>query len=484
MYILNENIRRLRKSRGWTQRELAERLDISDKTVSRWESGIQLPDAQIIPELAEMFGVSIGELYGEEQERGFALPAAEDAAGSEEIRPCFPAPKRSAVRRVWAAVCIGVFFTLLGSLGLVLNNIWSAATGQTDYRIFPGTSEGRTLGLISLSVGIGILIVSSTVFHIRCMRTPRMNYTYTDTELNLRLVCAVLYSLVFLFVLPRFLGFAVNTAHITFLYSAAFVINLISELDKRALKEHHVKTKTVFSVLSWVIGGLSLIVIIVCTGLRAIEPVEISTAVSADPEIVGVTQQVFMGMAVDHWLSEDYFYFLLAASVPLTAMLLLNLIPLKLQAHRLRRESGEVYGEEKKPRAAGVVVASVIAVILAAGAVFGMLKASRALPDYVTVTVTTDSMRPTLNNGESVSICTSVDTKQIDRDCVVLYEQKDGLQMLGRVARVNYDDAWDATSYVVVQDDPENTYRELVYPESVVGVWLDAPESAYENEYE
>nr|WP_316621514.1 helix-turn-helix transcriptional regulator [uncultured Ruminococcus sp.] len=49
MNILCENIRTLRKARGLTQKELAEKLDISDKTVSRWESGVQLPEASLIP---------------------------------------------------------------------------------------------------------------------------------------------------------------------------------------------------------------------------------------------------------------------------------------------------------------------------------------------------------------------------------------------------------------------------------------------------
>ena len=52
----------LRKAHGMTQKELAERLHISDKTVSRWEREEGTPDLALIPVLAEIFGVSCDEL--------------------------------------------------------------------------------------------------------------------------------------------------------------------------------------------------------------------------------------------------------------------------------------------------------------------------------------------------------------------------------------------------------------------------------------
>jgi len=54
-----------RKDLKLTQRDLAEKLNVSDKTVSRWEVGTQLPDTSIIPELAKALEVTIEELYGE-----------------------------------------------------------------------------------------------------------------------------------------------------------------------------------------------------------------------------------------------------------------------------------------------------------------------------------------------------------------------------------------------------------------------------------
>ena len=52
----------LRRANGMTQRELAERLNVSDKTVSRWERDESAPDLAAIPVIAEIFGVSCDEL--------------------------------------------------------------------------------------------------------------------------------------------------------------------------------------------------------------------------------------------------------------------------------------------------------------------------------------------------------------------------------------------------------------------------------------
>ena len=55
-------IAELRKQRGLTQKELAEQLMVTDKAVSRWETGKGLPDTSLLKPLAELLGVSVGEL--------------------------------------------------------------------------------------------------------------------------------------------------------------------------------------------------------------------------------------------------------------------------------------------------------------------------------------------------------------------------------------------------------------------------------------
>lgn len=57
-------LKELRKRQGITQKELAEKLQVSFQTISKWENGINLPDISYLPELAELFGVSTDVLLG------------------------------------------------------------------------------------------------------------------------------------------------------------------------------------------------------------------------------------------------------------------------------------------------------------------------------------------------------------------------------------------------------------------------------------
>ena len=52
----------LRKEKGLTQRELAEMLCVSDKTVSHWERDETSPDISLLPVIAETFGITVDEL--------------------------------------------------------------------------------------------------------------------------------------------------------------------------------------------------------------------------------------------------------------------------------------------------------------------------------------------------------------------------------------------------------------------------------------
>lgn len=110
------NLTELRKSRQWTQLDLAEKISYSDKTVSKWERGEGLPDLKTICQLAELFGVTVDYFV------------TEDAAADREK---FNAPKSEkgyhicisllAVLGMWIALTVGYVYTL-SYLG---NNCWT-----------------------------------------------------------------------------------------------------------------------------------------------------------------------------------------------------------------------------------------------------------------------------------------------------------------------------------------------------------------------
>lgn len=65
-YVTGTTIKQLRESRGLTQSELAERIGVSSKTISKWETAKGLPDITLLQPLAQALGISVIELMNGE----------------------------------------------------------------------------------------------------------------------------------------------------------------------------------------------------------------------------------------------------------------------------------------------------------------------------------------------------------------------------------------------------------------------------------
>ena len=66
-YVTGNTIKQLRESHGLTQAELAEKIGVSSKTISKWETGKGLPDISLLQPLAQALGISVIELMNGEQ---------------------------------------------------------------------------------------------------------------------------------------------------------------------------------------------------------------------------------------------------------------------------------------------------------------------------------------------------------------------------------------------------------------------------------
>lgn len=80
-----EKLVKLRKQRGISQEDLADKLNVSRQAVSRWEQGATLPDAPNLLAISELFGVSIDYLFHDDFESDDDIPKAFDVkqAGSK-----------------------------------------------------------------------------------------------------------------------------------------------------------------------------------------------------------------------------------------------------------------------------------------------------------------------------------------------------------------------------------------------------------------
>ena len=61
---INKQITKHRRSKGLTQRALADRLGVTVQAVSKWETSKCCPDIQLLPELAKIFDITVDELLG------------------------------------------------------------------------------------------------------------------------------------------------------------------------------------------------------------------------------------------------------------------------------------------------------------------------------------------------------------------------------------------------------------------------------------
>ena len=63
--MLKENIKSLRKSKGLSQEELAIKLNVVRQTISKWEQGLSVPDAEMLIKISEVFEIPVSTLLGE-----------------------------------------------------------------------------------------------------------------------------------------------------------------------------------------------------------------------------------------------------------------------------------------------------------------------------------------------------------------------------------------------------------------------------------
>lgn len=110
----------LRRANGMTQRELAERLNVSDKAVSRWERDESAPDLTLIPVIAEIFGVTADELLRGERAEAGAVPDKPSAKGEKQLDHLLKSTRTKLCIRSLIAVGLCVVGLLVGFIMLFL----------------------------------------------------------------------------------------------------------------------------------------------------------------------------------------------------------------------------------------------------------------------------------------------------------------------------------------------------------------------------
>ena len=164
--ILADKIIEERKKNGWSQEELAEKLNVTRQSVSKWEGAQSVPDLQRILEMSRLFGVSTDYLLKDELEPAARTEAGDDAADTplrlvsmEEAQAFLQLKKKNA-----ATVALATFLCVVGAVLLIL------CGGLSEYGVLPlGENVAAGLGMILLLVCAAVAVA----LFIRCAQRLR-----------------------------------------------------------------------------------------------------------------------------------------------------------------------------------------------------------------------------------------------------------------------------------------------------------------------
>ncbi len=151
--ILADKIIDLRKKNGWSQEDLAEKLDVSRQSISKWESAQSIPDMSRILRMSELFGVSTDYLLKD------ALDAPEALAAADEDSPARTVTMEEASGFLKlkagnaASVALGVLLCIGSPIALIV-----LGGAQTYGKLALTENQAGGLGLIVLIVLIGCAV--------------------------------------------------------------------------------------------------------------------------------------------------------------------------------------------------------------------------------------------------------------------------------------------------------------------------------------
>lgn len=129
--MIGKNIKAIRKNKGMTQEELAIKLNVVRQTVSKWEKGFSVPDAEMLQKISEILDVDIKQLLGTEinAEKGSDKLVEQLSRINEQL-----AIKNRRSRRIYKIVgFIFLIFILLGVwVGTIFNSLSYSDTGRAS----------------------------------------------------------------------------------------------------------------------------------------------------------------------------------------------------------------------------------------------------------------------------------------------------------------------------------------------------------------
>ena len=145
-------IKELRKEQKLTQEELAEKFGVARRTVSRWETGSNMPDLDILVEMADFFDVDLREILDGERK---------SEKMNEELKEMVLKVAEYSNEEKKRSTGIVLFYFVLGILALVSNLVMEFV--ELPDSLFAGFLEGSTISIAIGAMVLGILYTTGAL---------------------------------------------------------------------------------------------------------------------------------------------------------------------------------------------------------------------------------------------------------------------------------------------------------------------------------
>lgn len=164
--IFADKMIELRKKNGWSQETLAEKLNVSRQTISKWEGAQSVPDFNRMIQLSELFGVSTDYLLKDSMELPAPSPMEQDADGGDTVQRVsmelanafLEAKARSAGR-----IALGVGMCILSPVALI---VLTMLQGLGRIHLTAAQASGSGLLLLLLLVGGAVALFVLEMLHM------------------------------------------------------------------------------------------------------------------------------------------------------------------------------------------------------------------------------------------------------------------------------------------------------------------------------
>ena len=126
--MFSENLKAVRKAKGYTQEELAIKLNVVRQTVSKWEKGLSVPDADVLSRIADVLDTKVSVLLGGsvKEEANTNAVAEQLAKISEQL-----AVKNRRNKRIWEI--IGIVLLVIVIFNIMMAVLFSVNTSSSRW---------------------------------------------------------------------------------------------------------------------------------------------------------------------------------------------------------------------------------------------------------------------------------------------------------------------------------------------------------------